>query len=193
MAVRDPATTQLFEPCPFGRGSSSRSRPSSAPAAMVGGSTGSGGSSVPNCVGSRRARRSRRAAAPCPSSRRAPRQGRRTPPPRRPRRTAAPGVRSSSVYSTGGAGIRAIHAATPSRKRACIAWTCRPSRRRGVSPARWKPIVRANRSSASVRSANTSDSRPFAARSSRSSWNRRSPAVTKPCANQRSSSEAAVM
>ena len=103
------------------------------------------------------------------------------------------GAVSSSVYSSGAAGIASTHARTPARNRACIARerSSHPAAMR--APARWNPTVRASRSSSSVRSPNSSLSRPFAARSVSSSWNSRSPAVTTPWANQRSSSDAASM
>ena len=103
------------------------------------------------------------------------------------------GAESSRVYSSGAAGIASTHARTPARNRACIARerSSQPAAMR--APARWNPTVRARRSSSSVRSPNSSLSRPFAARSVSSSWKSRSPAVTTPWANHRSSSEAASM
>jgi len=66
-----------------------------------------------------------------------------------------------------------------------------PQGRASRSPVRWNPTVRANRSDAIVRSGNHPGRRPPAARSASSIWNSRSEACTNPCANHRSSSEAA--
>ena len=134
----------------------------------------------------RAARRSRPAAAPRSSSPTAPTRGtRRTPPtPRAPRAARARG--------RAGCTRRVSPASGPPT----------PSRRRGprdhrpalvvvglgdviAGAGRNPPTTRARRSSWSVRSAKTSDSRPFAARSARSIWKRRSPASSRTLARTR--------
>ena len=98
---------------------------------------------------------------------------------------------SRSTYSTGGAGITSIQARAPSRNLPIIDREISSQPAAIVAPARLMPIVRVNRSSSSVSSPKSSESRPFACLSARSSWKRRYPAVTNPCANHRSSSESA--
>ena len=77
----------------------------------------------------------------------------------------------------------------PSRKRAIIARDVSSQPAAIAAPARLMPIVRVKRSSSRVSSPKSSESRPFACFRARSIWKRRSPAVTNPCANHRSSSE----
>ena len=83
------------------------------------------------------------------------------------------------------------HARAPSTNRRIIDRDASLQRRASWTPIRWKPTVRANRSAAIVRSENHPESRPPAARSASSIWNSRSEAWTNPCANHRSSSDAA--
>ena len=190
-----PATTQSFDPCPPGPGADPRApqpaappgrrrrRPARSPAPeAAGGATASGPSSSAICARSAssvalpdRLHASATAAAVHEAS-----------------SAGSSGSRSSSTYSTGFVGIAATHAAAPSRNRRSIVRlsSSRPAAMR--APARAKPTTRASRSWANVRSAKISLRRPLAARSARSIWKSRSPAVTKPCPNHRSSSEAAL-
>ena len=101
------------------------------------------------------------------------------------------GCASSSTYSTGGAGMASTQARAPSRNLPIIARDVSSHPAAIGAPARLMPTVRVKRSSSIVSSPKSSESRPFACFSARSSWKRRSPAVTNPCANHRSSSESA--
>ncbi len=141
----------------------------------------------------RHARRSTLAGARCPSCPTGPTRATRMPRPTVASSSGTHGVASSIVYSIGAAGIASTQARTPARNRSCMRRERSSHAAAMRAPARWNPTVRASRSSSSVRSPNSSDRRPVAARRVSSIWNSRSPAVTTPCANHRSSSELASM
>jgi hypothetical protein len=108
-----------------------------------------------------------------------------------PRSVGSSGSNASRACSTGGAGEDATNALAPSTNRVTIDRDRSFHRSASCKPSRLNPTTRANRSCGTVRSPKSSDSRPVAARSAASIWNSRSEAVTNPCANHRSSSDAA--
>ena len=148
VAVREPATTQSFDPCAFGRGSSSSSRPPSEPAATVGGSAGSGGSSVRDRVGSQAFgdRDAQQLGVPVPGE-----------PPRQEDERRGPRALVVGRQLRRQVEQRVLDGRRRHRRDPCgdaLRGTGRASRARSSSqpaamraPARWNPIVRANRSS----------------------------------------------
>src|SRR6266508_1841439 len=184
VVVRDPATTQLFEPWAGGRRGEflRRSRAEGCgrvPATTEGASVGRSGNRSSVASHPRRLAISARSSSLSQF-------------PERPQAMSAAaevqypswsgrsGSRSSTTYSAGFAGIASTHARTPVRYADVI---CRDDSSWWaaiLAPARFQPTVRAHRSVDTTSSPKTVARRPLAKRSIETIWKSRSEAPTKP-------------